>query len=93
MALLEGTFLVHTLPPWYRNIGKRLVKSPNVLLCDTGLGASLLGMDVRRMIKTLAVEQDACVQAFPVISVFFLRARAKSPCVMDEQMNSEAWWR
>jgi predicted AAA+ superfamily ATPase len=49
MALLEGTFLVRTLAPWYRNIGKRFVKSPKILFCDTGLGASLLGMDDRRL--------------------------------------------
>jgi predicted AAA+ superfamily ATPase len=45
MALLETTFLVQVLPPWSANLGKRLVKSPKIMLCDTGLMAYLLGVD------------------------------------------------
>ena len=45
MALLETTFLVQPLQPWSANLGKRLVKSPKVMLCDTGLMAHLLGID------------------------------------------------
>lgn len=44
MTLLEMTFLVQLLPPWHANIGKRLVKSPKVMLADTGLGAHLVGL-------------------------------------------------
>lgn len=43
--LLEATFLVQTLPAWSANLSKRLVKSPKILLTDTGLQASLLGID------------------------------------------------
>jgi len=46
MALLETTFLAQTLQPWSANLGKRLVKSPKVILCDTGLMAHLLGIDL-----------------------------------------------
>jgi hypothetical protein len=49
MALLGATFLVQTLPAWFTNIGKRLVKSPKVLLNDTGLLAHLLGADAARL--------------------------------------------
>jgi len=45
MALLEMTFLAQVIPPWSANLGKRLVKSPKLLLCDTGLMAYLLGVD------------------------------------------------
>lgn len=45
MALLEATFLVQALPPWFGNLGKRLVKSPKLLICDTGLAAHLQGVD------------------------------------------------
>jgi len=44
MALLETTFLIQLLPPWSANIGKRLVKSPKLLLTDTGLMSHLLGL-------------------------------------------------
>lgn len=35
--ILEQTFLVRRLPPYFANIGKRLVKSPKVYLRDSGL--------------------------------------------------------
>jgi predicted AAA+ superfamily ATPase len=43
VALLETAFLVVTIPAWYRNIGKRLIKSPKMVLADAGLMAHLLG--------------------------------------------------
>lgn len=43
LALLETTFLVLAVPAWFRNIGKRLVKSPKLILSDSGLLAHLLG--------------------------------------------------
>ena len=46
LALLEATFLVRLLPAWNTNLGKRLVKSPKLLLSDTGLAAHLLGLDL-----------------------------------------------
>lgn len=45
MALLEATFMIRLLPPWFRSRGKRLVKSPKVMLCDTGLAAHLQRVD------------------------------------------------
>jgi predicted AAA+ superfamily ATPase len=48
-ALLETVFLVRLLPPWHANIGKRLVKTPKVLLTDTGLAAHLMGIDEARV--------------------------------------------
>lgn len=44
MTLLETTFLVQTLPAWSGNLSKRLVKSPKLTLCDTGLASQLLGI-------------------------------------------------
>lgn len=44
LHLLEGVFLIRRLAPYYRNIGKRLVKSPRVYLRDTGLLHHLLNI-------------------------------------------------
>jgi hypothetical protein len=41
--------MVQTLPAWFTNIGKRLVKSPKLLLADTGLLVHLLGIDTSRL--------------------------------------------
>lgn len=48
-SLLEATFLVQTLSAWSSNLGKRLVRSPKLLLCDTGLISSLQGLDAERL--------------------------------------------
>jgi uncharacterized protein len=44
LDILEGVFLVRRLPPYFANIGKRLVKSPKVYVRDTGILHSLLGV-------------------------------------------------
>jgi len=48
-ALLEATFLVRLLPAWSENFSKRLVKSPKLLLTDTGLMAAALGLSRDRL--------------------------------------------
>ena len=42
--LLADLLLVRRLPPFHRNIGKRLVKSPKVYVRDSGLVHALLGI-------------------------------------------------
>lgn len=44
LDLLEGVFLIRRLPPYFRNIRKRLVKSPRVFIRDTGLLHHLLNI-------------------------------------------------
>ena len=36
LELLEGSFLIRRLPPYFANIGKRLTKSPKLYLRDSG---------------------------------------------------------
>lgn len=45
LSLLETVFLIHRLPAWAANVGKRLVKAPKLHLVDPGLAAHLLGLD------------------------------------------------
>lgn len=49
LSLLETVFLVHRLPAWSPNLGKRLVKAPKLHLVDTGLACHLVGADARRL--------------------------------------------
>lgn len=37
LDILASTFVLRVLPPWYENLGKRLVKSPRVYFRDSGL--------------------------------------------------------
>jgi len=41
LEILERLFLVRRLPAWHSNRGKRLVKTPKIHLCDSGLAAAL----------------------------------------------------
>ena len=43
--LLAGSFMIRLLPPWFENLGKRLVKSPKVFIRDSGILHSLLGIE------------------------------------------------
>ncbi len=44
LDLMVDLMLVRRLPPWHRNVGKRLVKSPKIYVRDAGLVHSLLGI-------------------------------------------------
>jgi len=50
--LLAGTFMVRMLPPWFENLGKRLVKSPKVYLRDSGVLHHLLGLGEMLELRT-----------------------------------------
>lgn len=45
LSVLETTAQVLIVPPFYDNLGKRLIKSPKVYLADSGLACHLLGID------------------------------------------------
>ncbi len=44
LSVLEASFLVHLLPAYFRNFGKRLVKAPKLCFLDAGLAAWLVGV-------------------------------------------------
>lgn len=45
LSVLEASGQVLLLEPYHRNLGKRLVKTPKLYLCDTGLAAFLMGFE------------------------------------------------
>ncbi len=54
LSVLEASYLVARLPPYHRNFGKRLVKSPKLYFLDVGLMAWLLGIRDAASIQTHA---------------------------------------
>ncbi|MBN2805831.1 MAG: ATP-binding protein [Prolixibacteraceae bacterium] len=44
VTVLETSGIVILLPPFYKNLGKRLIKSPKVYFCDNGLLTNLLNI-------------------------------------------------
>ena len=45
LSILEATYIIFLLQPYYKNFNKRVIKSPKLYFYDTGLAASLLGID------------------------------------------------
>jgi predicted AAA+ superfamily ATPase len=45
LGVLETTAQILVVPPFYENLGKRLIKSPKVYIADSGLACHLLGID------------------------------------------------
>lgn len=44
VSVLETSYIAFLLPPYFRNIGKRLIKAPKIYFYDTGLVCYLLGI-------------------------------------------------
>lgn len=52
LSLLESSFVITLLKPWYRNFNKRIIKAPKIYFTDTGLACSLLNLYKSEMLKT-----------------------------------------
>ena len=44
ISILEASYIVRRLPPWFANVSKRLSKTPKMYFLDTGLVCYLLGI-------------------------------------------------
>lgn len=44
LSVLEASYIIYLLKPYYKNFGKRIIKNPKLYFYDTGLAASLLGI-------------------------------------------------
>lgn len=60
LDILEATAQILIVPPYFENLGKRLIKSPKVYVADSGLACHLLGVDT-----------DAELQKSPFAGVLF----------------------
>jgi predicted AAA+ superfamily ATPase len=52
LSLLETSYIITILHPYYRNFGKRFIKAPKVYFVETGLVAYLLGIRSEKQIAT-----------------------------------------
>lgn len=82
---MEQAYLIRQLPPYFANIGKRLVKSPKIYLRDTGIGHALLGIqnqtdllrhpNIGESWETYVVEQIFAIKP-TWAEIFFYRTQA-----------------
>ncbi len=52
ISVLEASFIVFRLPPFHANLGKRLTKHPKLYFHDSGLAASLIGIERPGQLQT-----------------------------------------
>lgn len=51
LSILEASFLILELPPYFENFGKRVIKSPKYYFTDTGFLAYLLGIEAPDQVR------------------------------------------
>ncbi len=51
LSVLEASYVVYMLPPYYNNFGQRIIKSPKLYFYDTGLACYLLGLEKERVLS------------------------------------------
>lgn len=78
LAVLEASYLVMRLPPYFRNFGKRLVKTPKLYFLDVGLAAWLLGIRDADTLNTHAL-RGALFETWVVTELVKERFNAGQP--------------
>lgn len=51
ISVLEATYILIKVDPYFENFGKRMIKSPKLYFADTGLACFLLGIDSVEQLK------------------------------------------
>ena len=51
ISILEASFVLLRLPPYYKNFSKRIIKSSKIYFCDTGLLCNLLNIFNREQLQ------------------------------------------
>ena len=91
VSLLEQLFVVMTLPPWYSNAVKRLVKTPKLHFLDSGLLAACRGLTSRRAMTNRA-ELGPILECFAFAEILKLMSwsgRRLTPYHFRDQQQNE----
>jgi predicted AAA+ superfamily ATPase len=75
ISTLEASYILFKLPPFHRNIGKRLIKMPKLYFYDTALVCFLLGIET---VQQLAVHPIRGSVFENMIVLEFIKARFNS---------------
>jgi predicted AAA+ superfamily ATPase len=103
LEVLERLFLVRRLPAWHSNHAKRLVKTPKVHLCDSGLAAALADLRPEQwnperkrfghLLESFVVQQFIAMGAWTDIEPRFWHYRDKDQVEVDLviEVGSKLW--
>ena len=99
--LLADLLLLRRLPPYYVNVGKRLVKSPKVYVRDSGLVHALLGIPSMDRLtghpvaglswEGFVIETLLCVLPWPATPFFFRTSAGAEIDLVIELRDGQRW--
>ncbi len=89
LSILAASYITFTLPPFYENIGKRLIKAPKLYFFDTGLLCYLLGIENELQLATHPL-RGAIFENFVVAEAYKqLSNRGKEPTLYFYRDSSQ----
>ncbi len=50
LSVLQASYIITLIPPYFENTRKRLTKTPKIYFCDTGLACYLLGIETEQQL-------------------------------------------
>ncbi len=88
LAVLETSFVVYQVPPYFKNFKKRIIKSPKLYFWDTGLACSLLNIGSPETLD-LYYQKGAIFEnfVFNEISKAFLNTGKQAPLYFWRDSN------
>jgi uncharacterized protein len=91
VSILEACRLIYLLPPYFHNIGSRIVKSPKVYFLDAGLACYLTGLESENHLlngpMAGALFENYCIQE--AVKHSFARGRPPRFCYLRTQNGFE----
>lgn len=105
MTILETSYTAFRLQPYYKNLGKRLIKSPKIYFYDTGLVCWLLGITTAKDLDNhpmrgalfenmIVVEKlKQCYNQGKTSNLFFYRDKSQNEVdiIQENGLNIEAY--
>jgi len=56
LSILQSSYIIYLLKPYYNNFNKRIIKAPKLYFYDTGVACSLLGINSAKQITSHAAK-------------------------------------
>ncbi len=103
ISVLEASYIIFRLPPFFRNVGKRLVKTPKIYFCDTGLACFLLGIDNEEQLATHPLRgalfenvvvlefMKHCYNSGKLPNLFFYRDKSQREIDLIQEVGNEVY--
>jgi len=86
---LQTVFLIHELPAWSRNLSSRTTRRSKVHITDSGLAASLIGVDPEALASPTAPASGPLLESFAVNEIARQLAASSRECMLYHWRNHQ----